>query len=64
MKCTKPSSPYIAMLLITLSVSLIRYPNEKKQLISVIEAPVTPEHKLTAEINSIELEALKNSNHE
>jgi uncharacterized protein YoxC len=61
MNCTKPSSPYIALLLIVLCVSLIELPKRQTKIISMQEKTIT---KLSAKVNPIELKAIKNLNHE
>lgn len=61
MNCTKPSSPYIALLLIVLCVALIELPKRQTKIISMQEKTIT---KLSAKVNPIELKAIKNLNHE
>ena len=64
MNCTKPSSPYIALLLIVLCVALIELPKRQTKIISMQEKQEKTITKLSAKINSIELKAIKNLNHE
>lgn len=64
MNCTKPSSPYIALLLIVLCVSLIELPKRQTKIISMQEKQEITITKLSAKVNPIELKAIKNLNHE
>ena len=64
MNCTKPSSPYIALLLIVLCVSLIELPKRQTKIISMQEKQEKTITKLSAKVNPIELKAIKNLNHE
>lgn len=64
MNCTKPSSPYIALLLIVLCVALIELPKRQTKIISMQEKQEKTITKLSAKINPIELKAIKNLNHE
>lgn len=67
MNCTKPSSPYIALLLIVLCVALIELPKGQTKIISMQEKQEKQEKtitKLSAKVNPIELKATKNLNHE
>ena len=64
MNCTKPSSPYIALLLIVLCVALIELPKRQVKIISMQEKQEKTITKLSAKINPIELKAIKNLNHE
>ena len=64
MNCTKPSSPYIALLLIVLCVALIKLPKRQTKIISMQEKQEKTITKLSAKINPIELKAIKNLNHE
>ncbi len=64
MNCTKPSSPYIALLLIVLCVALIELPKGQTKIISMQEKQEKTITKLSAKVNPIELKAIKNLNHE
>lgn len=64
MNCTKPSSPYIALLLIVLCVALIELPKRQTKIISMQEKQEKTITKLSAKVNPIELKAIKNLNHE
>lgn len=64
MNCTKPSSPYIALLLIVLCVALIELPKRQTKIISMQEKQEETITKLSAKVNPIELKAIKNLNHE
>ena len=64
MNCTKPSSPYIALLLIVLCVALIELPKRQTKIISMQEKQEQTITKLCAKVNPIELKAIKNLNHE
>ena len=64
MNCTKPSSPYIALLLIVLCVALIELPKGQTKIISMQEKQERTITKLSAKVNPIELKAIKNLNHE
>ena len=64
MNCTKPSSPYIALLLIVLCVALIELPKGQTKIISMQEKQEKTKTKLSAKVNPIELKAIKNLNHE
>ena len=64
MNCTKPSSPYIALLLIVLCVALIELPKGQTKIISMQEKQEETITKLSAKVNPIELKAIKNLNHE
>lgn len=64
MNCTKPSSPYIALLLIVLCVALIELPKGQTKIISMQEKQEKTITKLSAKVNPIELKAIKNLNYE
>jgi hypothetical protein len=64
MNCTKPSSPYIALLLIVLCVALIELPKRQTKIISMQEKQEQTITKLSAKVNLVELKAIKNLNHE
>lgn len=64
MNCTKPSSPYIALLLIVLCVSLIELPKRQTKIISMQEKQGQTITKLSAKVNPVELKAIKTLNHE
>ena len=64
MNCTKPSSPYIALLLIVLCVALIELPKGQTKIISMQKKQEKTITKLSAKVNPIELKAIKNLNHE
>ena len=64
MNCTKPSSPYIALLLIVLCVALIELPKGQTKIISMQEKQEKTKTKLSAKVNPIELKAIKNLNYE
>ena len=64
MNCTKPSSPYIALLLIVLCVALIELPKRQTKIISMQEKQEKTITKLSAKVNLVELKAIKNLNHE
>ena len=64
MNCTKPSSPYIALLLIVLCVALIELPKRQTKIISMQEKQEKTITKLSAKVNPVELKAIKNLNHE
>ena len=64
MNCTKPSSPYIALLLIVLCLALIELPKRQAKIISMEEKQEKTISKLSAKVNPIELKAIKNLNHE
>lgn len=64
MNCTKPSSPYIALLLIVLCVALIELPKRQTKIISMQEKQEQTITKLSAKVNPVELKAIKNLNHE
>lgn len=64
MNCTKPSSPYIALLFIVLCVALIELPKRQTKIISMQEKQEKTNTKLSAKINPIELKVIKNLNHE
>lgn len=64
MNCTKPSSPYIALLLIVLCLALTELPKRQAKIISMEEKQEKTISKLSAKVNPIELKAIKNLNHE